>query len=826
MAPETVWVLEVYLTPEEVESLQNVKKDLELYRTVYHNMTPNSSLLNNPCTVPSRFQSPSSRSSSKAGKKTTKLSSWRSHTTPRVASTASIDDDDYYNLPPITDTRASHADSSSETDRQGLQSLRSDDSALFKPDTSTVSIFSRKSWKTPRSTQSKGRGNVEAASGSKDTGERERQGRDRTSSSRTMPQLHSKVERRHIQYDDPDEFLDTPSVGVSHSAHQTQGSMTAPLNRDSSDYSDLPPFPIAPTSQPNEASSDYSDLPSFPITSTAQPNDYSNLPSLPTAPISLNIPIAGGKQTEASSPLLSVGGSSVEEERFTTPSPNFPSLLTPQPSTMDTSPKLEFSSCVDQSNSFQTATKSSPPSSKQQSPTYNTNAYESSTVPPLQPPKLVTSTPISHSLQKAPVEEDDFVEADVLDQFIAESRLRRQLKAVQVSKEMSSDAGDGVAEVTEDEVDKRNRPLPALPSEDDDDPTGSDVEQLPPPLPPRSQSQDTTNKNQQLNTSPPEFKIQTDPYGESGEFSVTPLSLALPAKQPNTEHRVENNSTESTSPPSPQKTHSEGEEWVSEQCIPDKTPSETQVEEENPPTASPRENLELLTVEGNSKDPLDRSRSSSPDHQHRELTQLGTREPADGPGELEDMHGEEEIPEEFPRKKCPSTSVDPREEGEISNEEGTADEVTGPTYPAPVLITSDEEESGEESTVDISKTSTLLHSHPSLSKGDLDGVFNDSGSVFDSVPRAHLMGTPESGNMSLNQLFTPETTLQISAVQDLQNPRVTVTDTSSVVTDTSIVADGSDMGMPRPRVTSRIHTLGRQLQVWGWYTCTSPYELD
>ena len=783
-------------------------------------MTPNPSLINNPCTVPSRFQSPSSRSSSKQGKKATKLSSWRSHTTPRVANTGSIDDDDdYYNLPPITDTRASHADSSSETDRQGLQSLRSDDSALFKPDTSTVSIFSRKSWKTSRSTQSRGKGNVEVASGSKDTGERGKQGRE--TSSRKMPQLHNQVERRHIQYDDPDKLLDTPE-GVSSSAHQTQSGVTAPLNKDSSDYSDLPPFPIAPTSQLNEVSSDYSNLPSFPTTSTVQLNeaspDYSNLPSFPTAPASLNIPIAEGKQTEASSPLLSVGGSSAEEERYATPSPNFPSLLTPQPPTMDT-PKLEFSSCVDRSNSFQTAT-NSPSSSKQQSPTNNTNAYESSSIPPVRPPPVITSTPISH---RAPIEEDDFVDADILDQFIAESKLRRQMKAAQVDLsinrgEISSDTGDGMAEVAEGEVDKRNRPLPALPAEGDDAPTGSDIEQLPPPLPPRGQSQNTNDENQQLNTSPPEFQIQTELCGESGEFSVTPMSQALPAKQPSTENRVEKNFAESTLP---QKTHSEGEELISEEYTPDKTPYETQVEEENPSMVSPGENLDLLPVEDGSKDPLGRSRSSTPDHQHRELSQLGTQEPADGTGELEDTQGEEECPEEPPRRN--STSVDPREEGEVSNEEGTADEGTGRTYPPPFLITSDEEESGEESTVHISKASALLHSHTSFSKGDLDGVPNNSARVFDSVPRAHLMGTPESANMSLNQLYTPETTLQISAVQDLQHPKVTVTDTTSALLDdgkeigTKIAADGGDMDMPRPRATSRIYTLGRQLQVWDWY---------
>ena len=835
-----MWVLEVYLTPEEVEDLTDTRKDLRQYQRAYDDMTPNPALIDSTITFTSRFQpgSPMStsprRNTKRSSRKPTKLGSWRSHVqTPPVSG-----EEDYYNyshIPPM------HGNGGEVTSN----SVGSDKAAAGD---STIPIPSPRNQRTPREGSSPQVSRASTAVGvgtggrGRGGGRRSRAGmgqKRRAGINREMPQLHGRGEKRVFHnrpYDYLEEFVNISSPeGVSFTAKQPstppEGSPPSPTRSDK-----LPPFPT-------------------------------------TIQASLSIPIEQiDKPLEGQSPLLSVTGSSYEEERFATPSPNFPTLQSShlqQPPTEDNtaSPlptaELESSSCVDRSNSYQTADDElldplwsqkehklkSDSAEKHISSVYGTPEAQVT-------PVLKSSSPhAQHELE----ESSDFVDTAVLDKLILRSQQEFEKLQVQPRRKVAG------AQVQQSSSLIYNAPT-------------SDAHLLPPQLPPRNQ---TSINDTEINIS--------DIVGSSGEFTVVGLSPPIPPR-PSSQGKKRtgrgSGKEEYTPPPSPPpRIQSQRKTWESPQCLPLDTSSHVLPKDDGvPPTPPPREKgehtsaTECLTVAMG--DLPKRSESSSPDYQHRVLTQRVTQsgvssgeDSVEGEGERgggeEDEEGEREregredgegkIPgggkdEEGERDKVQgqrvsllheekggvieaegsretvtmgedgsltemavdpvqekrsSTCVDPPEEGE---------EISQSTFPegdvATIVhtLTSDEEEdeSGDVRIATNVKPSTLRYNHHPLSASTpsdrntatMGLHMEDNSSLSSSLSILRLPGTPSSGaSLSLYQLNTPETTL---VGKDLQTARADVGNGNGT---RSRMAD-VDSDMARMR-----QTLGRQLQV-------------
>lgn len=303
---------------------------------------------------------------------------------------------------------------------------------------------------------------------------------------------------------------------------------------------------------------------------------------------------------------------------------------------------------------------------------------------------------------------------------------------------------------------------------------------------------------------------------------------------------------ECTAPPSPPpRTLSASRKMESAQGASAETSSKQpaaaqDLDDDVPPQPPPRERrgLNVPEVDGNSaEDSPAKSGSSSPDYQHRDLTQLERQ----GASSAESQHdpvtcsdGEREREGEVEENEGSGydrvqdeeqgTSVDPVDEERAQSKypDDNTDDAT--SLASSVKTLTSNEESGEEATVRI-KNSTLLYRHTPTSKGEVAGVHADGGSVYDSIQRRHFPVTPGSADVSLQDLNTPETTLQFSALQDMHNSKGTMADSEGIRVDSPLLnGEGmmrsrtatvdSDMeGVTRPRGASRIQTLGRQLQV-------------
>ena len=636
-------MVEVYLSPHEVETLEDVQHDLPHYQRTYHDLTPNTTLVDSAFAW--KFQSTTSNKSvgKPRLKKLSKSSATRRSQMPSRAADhdSPVVDEDYYNLPPITitDPRALHADSVAE-DRQSLQLVESDDTAVYIVENSAVLMLSPKNRMKSRenstspsktATGEVGRGRPGSAKHSLvRKGGRGEKGQ--AESNREMPQLHNTFKRIHHDptYDDPDEFLDKISPPVSSASPQTRTKPHEPLIQS-------------------------------PSLDDVIHDDHNRLPPFPTIPTSLSIPItAGGQQADVGSTRQSATGSSVEDERFATPSPTFPAPYNLQSSTGQSlsipipAPILETSSCVDRSNSFQTADESSshslsPPAHQRQGELLSSSKekkvpsiYDS---PPLirPPKKTVTSTPASTSSRPLPAlpprsqlavslleDSDDFMDSDFVDQLIAQVQLEAEEEVMALHSSASNwqSGGGGRGRSVGKEEHMKNRPLPKPPTECGTAALG-DAEVSPPQLPPRFKSMATTGDQ----LVPPVSTDQSQLAGDSGEFvvensrppPVPPKKVGMP-----TEKTVESKAEEEKGPPPPLRSEShkmrEMVQEVSAGFVSKRARvADDETEADVPPIPPPRDQLHLRlhTEERNlAEGSSDKSTSSSPDVQHRDLTQL------------------------------------------------------------------------------------------------------------------------------------------------------------------------------------------------------------
>ena len=865
-------MVEVYLTPAEVKDLDDVRQDLHQYQLAYRDMTPNPALIDSTATSSSRYQSSSiagssSRSSHfRSVKRSSKSSTWRSHASSRAKEPVLSlpDDEDYYNLPQISDTKVLHDGGGTETDGQSFQGVVSDDMTVFNPINLTVAFFPRKNVRTSRQKLNPQISRVSTAGGRGKVREREEQ-RKRAVSKREMPQLHVQVEQRHTfdpQYADADEITDPEATLVDVACHPTQPIISTPL--------DNPPFS----------------------------SDQSNLPPLPTIPVSLSIPITRNKRSDENSPRLSAAGSSVEEERFVTPSPGLHTPFTPQqtPSgeTQSTPiPVLESSSCADQSNSYQTADDQSnsshslSPSEQQSLSNRDMEKLEpgvTSMPLPVKPPTFASRQ--SHLKQTRYELEDsgDFMDSEALDQLIAQTQLEREFGALQMQSHLVEERREGASvdggDQENENLHMKSSPLPAPPLP----PRHSSSPRTPPLLPqlPASDSQLATNASLKTDN----FKLplsdslrQAELVGNSGEFTVMPtISPPIPPRKQATESGVEHTSEVDTPPPSPPpRTHSRRRKLDSPQFASTETSSknsevvqELVVDDDIPPSPPPRQRHEFVIADkdGNLTDGLPvRSDSSSPEYQHRDLTQRegqgggsvereeeekldlgevqGNKEGWESGGEMEGQEWGETVGEsdegksgegeknnqerktDSRRIRRSSTCVDPvEEEGRVL--EDSTDEVTSATSTVKTL-TSDEE-SDEDTDVTV-KTATLRYRADTHNKVDLQEVGaslhveDSTESILDRIPGPHFSDTPSVASLSITQLNTPETTLHYSIMNEMQNSAGRLmTDSESVLVDSAVELPGSE-NVVRSRAATRSgsgitqgqswlrQTLGRQTQV-------------
>ena len=235
-------------------------------------------------------------------------------------------DEDYYNLPPITITDAA-TESASGLERSvsiHSEAALTDFGARYS---SSKVLKKRRKVRESVSPQAVAKGGRREKGGERGGSRGVKVGGD---GNRVMPQLHSASHApRDPDYDDPDEFLKDSSKASPDMARPVS---SAPTHTNTTSASPpTPPPSTAPISTPPASTSSH----------------------------------GADKPPEASSPRVIMTGSSAEEERFTTPSPTFPSLpsfphLSESSAVLvNSTPRFETSSGVDRSNSFQTADESS-----------------------------------------------------------------------------------------------------------------------------------------------------------------------------------------------------------------------------------------------------------------------------------------------------------------------------------------------------------------------------------------------------------------------------------------------------------------------------------
>ena len=871
VAPETVWVLEVYLTPEEVEDMADSQRDLPQHRRAYREMTPNPSLIDSAVTFCSRFQSTAghtpSSSSSRSGRRAPRTTSgWRSRSRAPEPNPG-IDDDDYYNV-----SMAFHSlTSQKSTESVGHHSGKSDGGpqAVFSAHTTTVTVLpllTQAPTGSPQVSRSRTRG---GGAGREGVGSgRGRAGPHTVAVDRRMPRLHGNSGRRDFTnrpYQNPNYF---------------------PVN------ANLPPTP----SKPQETNTNPPPL-SPPRDGTQETDSQETKlnPQAPTPPIpaSLSIPIPATQSGNSGGG----GSSSLDDERFTTPSPNFsmiPSALEKIPSALEKpAPPVGAAlgvaaqtvdagaTVVNGSNYFETADEPpNPPPVREEQKELETGKGVWSIYNTLTPSLPIPQTHKQRQQQRQKLEEseDDFVDSSVLDQLLSDTRLANQHGTGNGHTENSVE-GRGTND--------RDSP-PELP------PRNYEIEvDPPPPLPPRGPSTTTA-------TLVASEKLISD----SGEFTVIDLSAHQTTPPPPAHRReggVEISRAESTPPPSPpprtlslppEETLPREHPGVPQEAITD-TPKEKEIsdtqKEEEEVLGNLEETEELMegceeihtaaaaaVVEGDrdvGSDQPDRSGSSSPDRQHRGLTQsvdLGSGEDGNGEegeegrcdpetvwesvrviegrgwlGETEnepknEQEGEKEdndVPNEEEEEEGGdkegsgrSSSVDPLKYGETPlsgslGEDGAVEESSSVTSTAEVL-TSDEEEGGsdDEGVVSVNSASLRYYRRPQSTSTPHDrgtraagGREEERPSALESLSIQNLslqsQATPTGGgatpSLSFNQLNTPEMTLQLSMAERLRG--------TADSGQSGVGGAGEGVWSQAAMVASdiaRIHqTLGRQLQV-------------
>ena len=769
MAPETVWVLEVHLSPEEAEDLADIQRDLVSHRQAYEGMTPNPSLIDSPVSFLSRFQSGAGptgiSSSTSSARGTPARSGWRvgrsstrgHRSRPRVVEPNPKVDEDYYNLSvafsSLTTQRANEAG--------GRLAAKHEDVAACNANSSTITVLPRVTETSAASPQvlrsGGGRGKTEPGGGGG--------GRSRLSSDRKMPRLHGNGGKRDLTtrpYANPDTFSDE----------------------------------ILPPAAPKTKSD----------TAKLQENSVPDVPPPASIPASLSIPIPtpGKSANEAHSPIPT-GSSSLEDERFATPSPNFSLVVSAalgESGSKLSSPVPPTGFAADHSHSFQTADELSdkshspppplPDRLEQDPDTSETDKnvlsiYDTMTPPPQQ---RWTSQTSSQQQQRRKFEEsDDFVDSEILDQLVSETRLMRQQEELSRPKRGS----------TGWEQDYHSQP-PALPPRNrkiDDDPA--------PALPPHRLRSPSLVEVEQLE-------------GNSGEFTVVELSppavpqrVLPPLSQQRGSADFEGSNVELTTPPSPPpRTHSRKGDRSPEKMLQDSPDFIC----ERPPTPPPREHKtteesEVITSEaiaaaiGNASDLPERSGSSSPDYQHRGLTQS-----LDVGSSLEDGHVSSDMEivresvqviegrgwlataaeksgdrdsaskklaeEDTSRRRRSSSSVDPVKPEDHSTQ------LTGSLqdeFSSVKTLTSDEEDEGsdDDTTTSVS-TTTLRYRHPSTSTPRENHTRTGPG-LNNGAPESLNLSAPPLGtpggrgappSLSFNQCNTPEMTLQLSMAEKLR----------------------------------------------------------
>ena len=685
-------------------------------------------------------------------------------------------------------------------------SLNSDQVAVYRAGDSTISVSSLRT--------SRGGGQASGETGV----EKEKL------SEREMPRLHNRSKRvaKYRPYNDPDEFINisvkvasSPSTSRTHTTSHTQPSAQPPVDNSQSSpvHSDLVPLSLA-------------------------------------IPASLSIPITEqGKTPETTSPLLSVTSSSVEEERFATPSPNFPISYSNQ----------------EQSELQQEPTDTSV-STERQGSSSSVDVYKPSNPPhPLSPPdqhdlqehdagkpeSALENTshklsPDTSSRQKLE-ESNDFVDFDVLDQLILETRLQKKLETQQARPHLHG-REEGSSRVGPREDHDRKRLLAMRTNDSASNDTRSHLP--PPPLPPRHQPvADSTSGDVNLG------RVRaSDLMGSSGEFTVV--------ESPPLSHKTaegERSREGSSPPPSPPP---RGESRRRNRDTVDVAAVDYLITERDdndlPPTPPPRERgrgspaaaaaerSERLHVMA----PERRSDSSlSLDYQHRDLTQQernvtssaeserrerederipgGEEEEEEGDGEgrqSEELteggaggrNEEGEVDEKQESEvdvvlgKRSSTCVDPPDK-EVESQvvpENSTDEVASVSSTVKTL-TSDEDESDEE-TIVSPKLATRGYAHTFSSTPSGEGyagmslMEESTSTTFHSLSASHFSPTPRA-SLSLYQLNTPETTLHVPGSNE---------PAEEVVSDSENEVGGRTRGINVGTDMTRIHqTLGRNIQV-------------
>ena len=598
VAPDRVWVLEVYLTPQEAESLSLAKRDLTRSRTAYDEMTPDPTLLDNTATFSSRFQPATpaaparstSRTSKKSGKSSSSGSPWRTHLGRSRGLDRGSSSEDYYNILPVVGKPPPPGGAGVE------ESTRLGNVTISDTTSSTVSVSFHKK-KASRDGATTDRATVPARAtdvGPSVTGGARQKvdvGRSRIGSDREMPQLHGRSEGPGYHERSYDEISSTE-------LEQTQSEQQTP-----------------PAFISKEAPS--------------------------SIPVSLSIPIPEGGLLEGG--LGVPVSSSGEEERFATPSPNLRVMyanqqpLPPQASgDGEIAPAFDRSSCVDRSSSSKTTgepLKLSRSPSPIPRPASSSNLdtgvrvpsiYDTLPLPPLPSSQPAPATATGRS-PPAPVsppgrparpqleESGDFVDSSVLDQIIHEARQQNMLLGSLQHAPLGAREGGG----SEEESDEEEVP-PALPPRN----YGSDDESLAPRLPPR--------RNQQLQV---EKLANVEVFGgNSGEFTVVGSSSAVPrGGQSSGGAEYGAGEVEYTPPPSPpprtlsqRGNHTPPPPLLALAAVSGQDEAD---DDDRPPTPPPKETTETtteitVTREGDFVgERWSNSASSSPDHQHRDLTQ-------------------------------------------------------------------------------------------------------------------------------------------------------------------------------------------------------------
>ena len=544
---------------------------------------------------------------------------------------------------------------------------------------------------------------------------------------------------------------------------------------------------------------------------------------------------------------------------------------------------------VDRSNSYQTADDQSNPShslspTEQQSlSNRGTEKLEPSFTSIPVPTKSPTSSLKGRLKQTRHELEDssDFMDSEALDRIIAQTRLEQEFEALQVQSQQRREAASvGGGDQENERICVKSSPLPAppLPRRYSGSPSDPLLHQLP-----ADSSQSAANTGDHFKLPTTDSLKQADLVGESGEFTVTTTTISppIPPRKSSRDYGVEHTSVVTNPPPSPPpRIHSQGRKLGSLKCAPTEASSknsEAVQGKDVPPSPPPRQRRELVTADKDGSltgDVNTRSDSSSPEYQHRDLTQRerqgasSTEREGDEEVDLGEVQGNKEIwgsavemerqvlgepvggsdggkseegekrnqtEEETTgsiRKRRSSTCVDPVEEEDRVLED-SADEATSVTSTMKTL-TSDEGESDEDTDVTV-KTATLRYRANTHGEMDLQAagaslhIEDSTESLLDRLPRPHFSDTPSVASLSLTQLNTPETTLHYSITNKLQSSGGIMTDSESVLLDSAMQLPGSEdlaklhlatkvgggvAEVVRPRSQSWVHhTLGNQLQV-------------